>query len=70
MSAPETKKKLKAEIDVRSTGLADFERVKKIAVIDAVFSIDSGELTPSLKVKRKVVFQKWAKEVAELTGDE
>lgn len=70
VGAPETKKKLKAEIDARSGALADFERVKKIAVIDAVFSIDSGELTPSLKVKRKVVFQKWAKEVAELTGDE
>ena len=68
--ALETKKKLKAEIDARSTGLADFERVKKIAVIDAAFSIESGELTPSLKIKRKVVFQKWAKEVAELTGDE
>ena len=68
--ASETKKKLKAEIDSRSTGLADFERVKKFAVIDAVFSIESGELTPSLKVKRKVVFAKWAKEVAELRGDE
>jgi long-chain acyl-CoA synthetase len=46
------------------------EKVKKFTLINAVFSIDSGELTPTLKVKRKAVLKKWAKEVAELRGDE
>lgn len=66
----EQKKKIKSEIDAHSTALADFEKIKKFTLIDAVFSIETGELTPTLKVKRKVILQKWAKEVAELRGDE
>ena len=64
------KKKIKSEIDANSTTLADFEKIKKFTLINAVFSIDTGELTPTLKVKRKVILQKWAKEVSELRGDE
>ena len=67
---PEVKKKIKSEIDANSTALADFEKIKKFTLINAVFSIDTGELTPTLKVKRKVILQKWAKEVSELRGDE
>jgi long-chain acyl-CoA synthetase len=39
--------------------LSQFERIKKFAVLPREFSIDSGELTPTLKVKRKIVEQKW-----------
>lgn len=70
LALPEVKKKIKSEIDAHSTALADFEKIKKFTLINAVFSIDTGELTPTLKVKRKVILQKWAKEVAELRGDE
>ena len=66
----EVKKKIKAEIDANSTALADFEKIKKFTLLNASFSIDSGELTPTLKVKRKAVLKKWAKEVSELRGDE
>lgn len=66
----ETKKKLKAEIDAQSGALAEFERVKKFAVLNTQFTVDSGELTPSLKVKRKVVLQKYAAQVAEMRGNE
>jgi long-chain acyl-CoA synthetase len=40
-------------------GLAQFERIKRIALLPAEFSIESGELTPTLKVKRKVVEDRW-----------
>jgi long-chain acyl-CoA synthetase len=35
-------------------------------VLPAQFSIDSGELTPTLKLKRKVVSQKFAREIDDL----
>lgn len=38
---------------------ADFERVKRFEIISTPFSIEGGELTPSLKVKRKVVREKY-----------
>jgi long-chain acyl-CoA synthetase len=38
--------------------LASHEKIKKIALLDAEFSIESGELTPTLKVRRKFVEEK------------
>ena len=70
LTLPETRKKIKAEIDAQSSKLADFERVKKFALIAEPFSVEGGELTPTLKVKRKVVMQKYATEVAGLGGGE
>jgi long-chain acyl-CoA synthetase len=56
----EVRKLYKEEIDRCSQGLADFERIKKFTVVDTPFGIDSGELTPTLKVKRKFIAQKYA----------
>jgi long-chain acyl-CoA synthetase len=56
----ETRKLIKDEIDRFSSGLADFEKVKRFTLIDATFSIENGELTPTLKVKRKFIAQKYA----------
>ncbi|HET7788484.1 MAG TPA: AMP-dependent synthetase/ligase [Myxococcales bacterium] len=46
--------------------LAHYETIKRFKVLPARFSVDSGELTPTLKLKRKVVAQKYAKEIDEL----
>jgi long-chain acyl-CoA synthetase len=69
LALPEVKKKLKQEIDAQSGGLADFEKVKRFTIIGDTFSVDSGELTPTLKVKRKVVAQKYAREIAAMNGE-
>ena len=39
--------------------LAQFERLKKVALLPAEFSITTGELTPTLKLRRRVVLQRW-----------
>jgi long-chain acyl-CoA synthetase len=50
---------IKGEISKVNQTLADFERVKKHAVLDHAFSVENGELTPTLKVKRKVIREKY-----------
>lgn len=47
------------EINRLSQDLAPFERVKKIALLEHEFTIESGEMTPSLKIKRNVVEKKY-----------
>lgn len=59
---------IKAEITRINGTLADFEKVKKHALLDRPFSIEAGELTPSLKVKRRVVNQKYKDLISWLTG--
>jgi long-chain acyl-CoA synthetase len=39
--------------------LAQFEQIKKIALLPKEFSIETGELTPKLSVRRRVVEQKY-----------
>lgn len=64
----EVKALIKAEVDAVNKSLADFEKVKKHALLAAAFSIESGELTPSLKVRRKVVREKFADQLRDLVG--
>ena len=52
---PTVQAKMDKEVRSALTGLASFETPKKIGLIEHDFSIESGELTPSLKVKRRVV---------------
>jgi len=53
-------------IDALNRELAQFERIKKIALLPAEFSVESGELTPTLKVKRKVIEERWKKDIEAL----
>lgn len=50
---------LKAEIDRINATLADFEKIKKFSLLPKMLTVDDGELTPSMKVKRKVVKEKY-----------
>lgn len=47
------------EIEKYNSDFAQYEKVKKIALTPLVWSIDGGELTPTLKLKRKNVMQKF-----------
>lgn len=67
VSCDDVKKLIRGEVDKVNQTLADFEKVKRHTLLDAEFTIEGGELTPSLKVKRKVVKEKFANELASLT---
>jgi long-chain acyl-CoA synthetase len=56
-------------VDALNRELSQFERIKRIAVLPAEFSIESGELTPTLKVKRKVVEERWRDTIESLYKD-
>jgi long-chain acyl-CoA synthetase len=50
---------IKQEVNQLTKGLADYEKVKRIALIAKDFTIDGGELTATLKVRRRVVEEKY-----------
>ncbi len=60
---------LLAEIQRATPDLAPYERVKKIVVLDRDFEIESGEITPTLKVKRSLIEQKYASAVDALYAE-
>ncbi len=60
---------IEAGIKKVNSGLAPYESIKKWKLLTAEFSVDSGELTPTLKVKRKVVAQKFATEIEALYAE-
>jgi long-chain acyl-CoA synthetase len=53
-------------IEALNRDLSQFERIKKVRLLPREFTIESGELTPTLKVKRRVVEQRWRAEIEDL----
>jgi len=56
---PAVTRLIQTHVDEKNLGLARFETVKRFAIIDGDFSIESGELTPTMKIKRNVVVEKY-----------
>ena len=50
--------------------LPNYESIRKFVLLPTELSIESGELTPSLKVKRRVVMEKWGHLISELYAGE
>ena len=57
-------------VDRVNESLANFETIKRFHLVPDEWSLNSGELTPSLKLKRRVVLEKYAPEIAALYADE
>ncbi len=66
--SPELKRAVAKAIDDVNAALASYETIKSFAILPADFSEATGELTPSLKVKRDVVATKFAHVLAGLYG--
>lgn len=49
--------------------LNDYERVKRVYLLPREFSIDKGEMTPTLKIKRGVVDEKYEEAIDEICGN-
>jgi long-chain acyl-CoA synthetase len=56
---PEVEKLIRERVDGINRGLASFEQVKRFVLLGTDFSQETGELTPTLKVRRKVVIGKY-----------
>ena len=59
LQSPAILKRIREEIDAMSKDLADFEKVKKFTLLPHPFSVENGEMTPTLKIKRRVVAEKY-----------
>jgi long-chain acyl-CoA synthetase len=57
-------------VDKVNLGLAHFESMKRVSIVPDEWSVEEGTLTPSLKLKRRVVEKKYAKEIGEFYADE
>ena len=59
LAHPAVKAKVEKEALSRLTGLASYETPKRVGLLESDFSIEGGELTPTLKVKRRVIDKRY-----------
>jgi long-chain acyl-CoA synthetase len=69
-TSPELRRVLQAHVDEVNQTLARVEQIKKFVVLARTFGVDTGELTPTLKIKRKVVAEKYAAQIEAMYADE
>ena len=65
-ASAEAKALIQTYIDQVNRELAKWETIKKFAILPADLTVESGELTPSLKVKRKAVEKKYVEVLDEM----
>jgi long-chain acyl-CoA synthetase len=51
------------EVERLTPNLAQWEKIKNIALLEKELTIEGGELTPTLKVKRRVIDEKYKAEI-------
>jgi len=70
LAMPIVHAKIEKEVFGKLQGLAKFETPKKVALLEHDFSIERGELTPTLKVKRRVIDKSYREVIDRLYTDE
>ena len=60
---------LQRQIDALTPNLARYEKIKKVALLEDEFTIESGELTPTLKIKRRVIDEKYRDVIEQLYAE-
>ena len=59
LSLPETRRLIHQQIDLQSKELAPYEQIKYFVLLDKPLTQEAGELTPTLKIRRKIVTEKY-----------
>jgi long-chain acyl-CoA synthetase len=67
---PAVQKIIQREVDKVNKDLSPWETVKKFVILEKPFTIESGELTPTQKIKRPVVHERYADEINAMYEDE
>jgi len=67
---PEVRARVASEVDAVNKKLSSFETVKRFRVLPSDFTIEGGELTPTLKVRRKVVTERHSGLLAALYAED
>ena len=60
LEKPEVHALYQAEVDRTNQGLAPFETIKYFALLDRELSAEAGELTPTLKVRRRIISERFS----------
>ena len=66
---PEVRALIQADLDEANAHYAQVEQIKKFEILTRDFTLEAGELTPSLKLKRNVVYANYADDFEDLYRD-
>lgn len=67
---PKVIAEVQKQVDILNERVARVEQVKKFRILSRNFGIDTGELTPTLKVKRRKVYENFAAEIESMYADD
>jgi long-chain acyl-CoA synthetase len=63
---PKVQAKFEEEVKKTMESVAKYEQVKKFILLPSLFTIQDGELTPTLKLKRKIIYAKYESDILAL----
>jgi long-chain acyl-CoA synthetase len=66
LSADEVRASVQLAVDAVNDGRSRFEQIKRVTVLPREFSLEEDEVTPTLKLRRKVILDHFAAEVEDL----
>ena len=68
-NSDEVRAEIQADVDKLNGQFSNPEQLKKIASLPRDLSVDHGELTPTLKIRRKQIRENWAHIIEEMYAD-
>jgi long-chain acyl-CoA synthetase len=65
----DVQKLIRQELNIYNKEFSDYEHVKRFQLLSEEWTIDTGEMTPTLKLKRKVIFEKYKEVIGKIFGE-